>query len=90
MVAVNAADDVRVTAGSQDRRGACVGVDACEVVGREREHAICIIKVGLAVQEEPAAGVDEVSVSARQRSEAQNLNCGCDIGEPLCGTRFCV
>ena len=64
---VDGAGDVGVAAGAEDRGGAGVGIDAGEVVRREREAAVVVFDGLLVVQDEGAGCLREPPLPRRQR-----------------------
>ena len=73
MALVDAAGDVGVAAGAEDRGGAGVGVDAGEVGRGEREAAIRVVDGGGVVEKEGALGSGEAALLAAEDTRAQNL-----------------
>ena len=71
VLGVDFAGDVGVAAGAEDRGGAGVGVDAGEVVGREREAAIVIGDGFGGVQEEGAGSFVKLPLRAANDKGAE-------------------
>ena len=77
---VDAAGDVGVAAGAENRGGAGVGVDAGEVGGSEREAAIRVVDGGGVVEKEGALGFGEAAFLAAKDKGAE-FEAGVDVGK---------
>ena len=69
--AVDALGDLGVSAGAEDRAGACVGVEKCEVFRGEREPSLWFIEVGSVEGEEHELGLVDGALIAGQRQQAE-------------------
>ena len=72
---VDAARDVGVAAGSEHGGGAGVGIDASEVVRRQREATLRVVDAAGVVQEEGAPGLREAAFVAAEDQGAELERC---------------